>query len=122
MKKSGLTKSIRNAVRGGMIVLRTEPNFRIQLYLSVLAIVVASLLQVRVWEFVLVILLASSVLVLEIFNSVIERMTDGLNPRLKPIARDVKDLMASSVLFVAIVAGVVGLIIFLPYFVELFRA
>jgi len=104
------------------VVFRDERNFRIQTISAVLVLCAATLLQVRVWEYVLLLLLSSAVLILELFNSVIERMADGLKPRLQPIVRDIKDLMAGAVLLTAITAGIVGVIIFLPYAVQLFKA
>ena len=112
--------SLRHALRGVWVVFQSERNFRVQAFCAVIVFVFASLLHVRVWEFILLILLAASVLVLELFNSVIERMADGLKPRMQPIVRDIKDLMAGAVLLVAGTSAVVGLIIFLPYIRDLF--
>jgi len=103
-------------------VFKDEKNFRVQAFFAVLILCAATLLHVRVWEYVLLLLLSSAVLILELFNSVIERIADGLKPRLQPIVRDIKDLMAGAVLLTAITAVIVGVIIFLPYFVELLQA
>ncbi|HBU27760.1 TPA: diacylglycerol kinase [Candidatus Uhrbacteria bacterium] len=121
-RRSSFFSSISHALRGVYVVFRDERNFRIQTISAVLVLCAATLLQVRVWEYVLLLLLSSAVLILELFNSVIERMADGLKPRLQPIVRDIKDLMAGAVLLTAITAGIVGVIIFLPYAVQLFKA
>lgn len=122
MKKTGFTASLKHAMRGIWVVFRSERNFRIQTAMTVLILCAGFILGVRLWEYILLILLCASVLVLELFNSVIERIADGLKPRLQPIVRDIKDLMAGAVLLVATTAAVVGVLIFLPYIVELWIA
>ncbi|NQV11725.1 diacylglycerol kinase family protein [Candidatus Uhrbacteria bacterium] len=114
-KRNSFFSSLRHALRGIGVVLKSERNFRVQLIVGVLVLCTAVFFEVRVWEFILLILLVSSVLVLELFNSVIERMADGLKPRLQPIVRDIKDLMAGAVLVVAMTSVVIGIIIFGPY-------
>ncbi len=84
-----------------------------------LVLVFAAVFRVELWEFILVLLLAAAVLILELFNSVIERIADGLSPRLRPMVRDIKDVMAAAVLITAVVAAIVGVIIFLPYILEI---
>ncbi|PIR47609.1 diacylglycerol kinase [Candidatus Uhrbacteria bacterium CG10_big_fil_rev_8_21_14_0_10_50_16] len=121
-RRSSFLSSIRHALRGVYVVFKDEKNFRVQAFFAVLILCAATLLHVRVWEYVLLLLLSSAVLILELFNSVIERIADGLKPRLQPIVRDIKDLMAGAVLLTAITAVIVGVIIFLPYFVELLQA
>lgn len=115
----GFTSSLRHALRGVWIVFWAERNFRVHVAAAVLVFVFASLLRVDVWEFILLILLSAAVLILELLNSVIERIADGLKPRLFPIVRDVKDLMAGAVLVAAATATVVGAMIFLPYLLAL---
>ncbi len=121
-RRNAFFSSLKHALRGIAVVFRTERNFRVQVLVGVLILCSATFFDVRVWEFVLIILLSASVLVLELFNSVIERMADGLKPRLQPIVRDIKDLMAGAVLMVALASAVIGVIIFLPYVVELLKA
>ncbi|MBT6254163.1 diacylglycerol kinase family protein [Candidatus Uhrbacteria bacterium] len=118
-KRNSFFSSLKHALRGIGVVSWTERNFRIQIIVGVLILCTAVIFQVRTWEFILLILLIASVLVLELFNSVIERMADGLKPRLQPIVRDIKDLMAGAVLVVAVTSVVIGFIIFAPYFQSL---
>lgn len=117
-----LFSSIRHALRGVYVVFRDENNFRIQLVATVLVLCSATYVHVRVWEYILLILLCAAVLILELCNSVIERIADGLKPRLQPIVRDIKDVMAGAVLLTALTAVVIGVIIFLPYLRALIMA
>ena len=114
MPISRFLTSVRHALRGIRVVFISERNFRIQVLAAVLVLWTGVLLGVKTWEFILLLLLSAAVLVLELVNSVIERMADGLSPRLKPIVRDIKDVMAGTVLLAALVAMAIGLMIFVP--------
>ncbi|MBI2476913.1 diacylglycerol kinase family protein [Candidatus Uhrbacteria bacterium] len=112
-------KSMRHAARGIQTVFVHESNFRIQVMATLAVLTLAGFVYVRPWELILLILLCASVLTLELFNSVIERMANGLNPRLHPIIRDVKDMMAGAVLLVSLTSVVIGALIFVPYLVAI---
>jgi len=113
--KNSFGKSLKHAFRGVSIVFFGERNFRIQVIFAVLVLCSSWFFQIKIWEFVLVVLLIGAVLTLELLNSVIERIADGMSPRLTPIIRDIKDLMAGAVLMAALVAAVIGVFIFYPY-------
>ena len=121
-RRPSFFRSVAHALRGLAVTFRSGRNFRVQVLAAVLVLCAAVLLDVRIWEFILLLLLSTSVLVLELFNSVIERMADGLAPRLQPIVRDIKDLMAGAVLLSSIVSAAIGLLIFLPYLLRLVTA
>jgi diacylglycerol kinase len=65
-------------------------------------------------EAVALILVASSVLVLELINSTLERVVDYMKPRLHHYVEVVKDMMAGAVLVASLGAAVIGIIIFYP--------
>ena len=54
-------------------------------------------------------------------NSAIERVVDLVTHDKKPLAKAAKDLAAGSVLIFAIASVFVGLVIFLPKIIALFR-
>jgi undecaprenol kinase len=54
------------------------------------------------------------VIVAEMLNTAIEKLTDMVSPEINPKAKVVKDLAAGSVLMASITAAVIGLIVFLP--------
>jgi diacylglycerol kinase len=58
------------------------------------------------------------VLVLEIINSIFERIVDVYKPRLNPYVRDIKDMMAAAVLIASLGAAIIGLMIFIPYLMD----
>lgn len=108
-------RSARHAIRGLVDVARAEHSFRVQLLVGLLAIICAIVLPLAVWERILVFLMTAAVLVLEVMNSIVERLIDAVQPRLNPMVREVKDMMAGTVFLTSIVAAVVGIMIFGPY-------
>lgn len=109
------SRSLRHAFRGLHEVAHAEHSFRVQLLLGVLAIIASLLFPLSALQRVLIILLVAAVLVLEVLNSIVERLIDAVQPRLNPMVREVKDMMAGTVLLTSVSALVVGLIIFVPY-------
>ena len=61
------------------------------------------------------------VLVMEIINSVFEKISDMMKPRIHVYAKLIKDIMSGAVLITALVSLAIGLIIFIPYFINLFN-
>lgn len=120
LKKKELYKSIVHAFRGLRNVYVAERNFRLQVFSALAALVLAVYLPLKTWELLLVILSAASVLVMEIINTVIEKLNDVLKPRVHPQVQVIKDITAGAVLLVSLTALLVGLIIFIPHIVNKF--
>ncbi len=110
-----LTSSVANAWRGLLLAFRTERSFRIQIALSLIAVIACFLFPIQPWQRAFVILAIASVLVLELLNSMVERLVDLVKPRLHEYARDIKDLMAAAVLTASLFALLLGLLIFGPF-------
>ena len=110
-----LRSSFANAWRGLALAFRTERSFRLQAAAAVIVLAAAFILPIQPWQRALVLLATASVLVLELMNSMIERLVDLVKPRLHEYARDIKDLMAAAVLTAALFALVLGLLVFGPY-------
>lgn len=66
-------------------------------------------------EWCVVLLCFGMVLAAEAFNTAIERFVNLVSPDYHPIAGDVKDVAAGAVLICAIIAAIIGGIIFMPY-------
>ena len=111
--------SFKTAFEGIFFVFKSEPNFRLQILFSLLALALSYIFQIRTYEWIMVVLLIVMVLTMEILNTAIEQFTDLLKPRLHHYVKAIKDIMAASVVMTAIGAFVVGLIIFWPYFFAL---
>lgn len=114
-----LFRSFSHAFRGLKYMLRNEQNFQLEILMAILVIVFMFIFSIRGWEKVALFLVIFSVLVIEIINTILERVVDILKPRVHPYAHLIKDVMAAAVLLASIGAVVVGITIFYPYFKEL---
>jgi len=109
------SRSVSHAVRGFKCVFK-EQNFRIQIAFSVIVIFLILFFGLKVWEAAALVMMVVLVLVLEIINSIFERIMDILEPRVHPYAKTIKDMMAAAVLIASIGAAFVGAVILWPYF------
>ncbi|MCK5123469.1 MAG: diacylglycerol kinase [Candidatus Pacebacteria bacterium] len=108
-------RSFSYAGRGFKCVLK-EQNFRVQILFSIIVVFLILFFGLKVWEAAALAMMIILVLVLEIINSIFERIMDILEPRVHPHAKTVKDMMAAAVLIASIGAAFVGIVIFWPYF------
>lgn len=115
-KKQNIFRSVGHALAGVKQVFKTEQSFRIQVVVGALVIVFAIVFPLEAWEQVVILLLVGLVLILELINSVFERLVDSFRPRLHPVVGEIKDIMAASVLIASVFAAIIGLIIFIPHF------
>jgi undecaprenol kinase len=114
-------KSFLHALCGLKYVLVHEKNFQNELVIACIVAVAMVFFEVTRAEMIVLILVIAGVLIMELFNTVVERVVDILKPRVHPYARLIKDLMAAGVLMTCILAILVGLLIFVPYISDLFK-
>lgn len=107
--------SFRYAFRGLWYAIRTQRNMRVHLTAAVLVIIFSILLHISTIEFAIIFLAISSVMVAEVFNTVIECIVDLASPNYHPLARSAKDAAAGAVLLCAIFSVVIALFIFGPH-------
>ena len=112
--------SLRHALRGLGLAFRTERSFRFQTILGCVSVLLAWALRISAIEWLCLAFVVGLVLVLELLNSSFERMVDLAKPRLDDAVRDLKDILAGAVLVAAMIAVLVGMVIFLPKLVALF--
>ncbi len=113
--------SFRAAVNGIAYVARHETNFRIHLVFVLLVISGGCLFSISSMNWMMLFLSMAFVLCAEIFNTSIEVLCNKVQPAQDPLIRIIKDVAAGAVLLSAIAAIVIGLIIFLPYCIILFK-
>ncbi|MDE2031259.1 MAG: diacylglycerol kinase family protein [Patescibacteria group bacterium] len=107
-------KSTTHAWRGIGVFIRTAHNTWVHIFFGVLAVYLGFILQISGVEWVLIIFSIGFVILAETINTAIEIDINLTSPTYHPYARDTKDVAAGAVLITAIMAGIVGLIIFLP--------
>jgi diacylglycerol kinase len=115
-----LFKSFKYAWRGLKYVLKNEQNFQIEVLLGLFVIILMYLMPTRTLEKIALFTVVFAMLVMELINTIFERVVDILKPRVHPYAQLVKDIMAAAVLLSSLGAVIVGTIIFWPYVKDLF--
>lgn len=115
-----LFKSFSYAFRGLKYAIKNEQNFQIEILSGIFVVFLMYLLPTRTLEKIALVIVIFAVLVIELINSIFERVVDMLKPRVHPYAQLVKDIMAAAVLLSSIGAIIVGLLIFYPYVRQLF--
>lgn len=115
----GLAQSFRAAWRGLLTAFKGERTFRVMIALGLLVIAGATTLPLAPYECLLLLLLTGLVLVLELLNSMVERLADLLKPRLSEYVGEVKDLMAAAVLMASFFALLIAGFILMPYLATL---
>jgi diacylglycerol kinase (ATP) len=102
------------ALKGLKVIFIHEHNFRVHIFLALLALIMSVWLHISMLEYAIILLCIVIVLICEIFNSCIEHFLDLLHPDFHPKAGQIKNMGAAAVLIAAIAAFICGLIIFLP--------
>jgi diacylglycerol kinase len=107
-------KSIGFAVEGIATFFKTQHNAWIHAVATVIVILAGFALRVSITEWCFLIIAIVMVMLAEMINTAIEFLTDRVSTEYHPLAKKVKDVAAGAVLFAALAAVVIGVIIFLP--------
>jgi len=114
-----LYRSFVYASKGIVNLLKTEQNARIHLIYAILVASLAYIFSITRIEAIVLFFAVVLVFALEIINTAIEKLLDIIKPESSKVAEYIKDAMAGGVLVAAIIALVVTVMVFLPYFNKL---
>ena len=112
MKK--LIQSFGYAFKGVAYAAVTQLNFRIHMFATVLAVLFGFYLHIAANEWLWIGVCITLVLVTEIFNTMIETLTDIISPGYNEKAGRVKDMSAGAVVIAALFALITAVIIYVP--------
>ena len=107
--------SFKTALDGIGWAVRTQPNFRVHIVLSLLALLGGWFFRVTTTEMLILIFTIVLGLSSEMVNTAIESMTDLITKEWKAEAKIAKVVAACMILVTAFGALIVALVIFLPY-------
>ena len=119
MKNKSYIESFRHALDGIKQVIKEERNMKIHITMTILVVLCAVLFNLTVCEKAIVISLCFITMAFELLNSAIENAVDISSPVFNMFAKRAKDISAGAVLLVSIGSAIAGLIIFIPYGIEL---
>ena len=118
-KKDPLYKSFGYAFAGIFAVVTKERNMKIHCVAAVLVVIAGVILKISAIEWCICMVLFGLVMALEHVNTAVEAVVDLVTEERKPLAKIAKDTAAGAVLFTAIMAVIIGCIIFIPHFITL---
>ena len=119
--KQPLWKSFYHAFQGIRVNILNERNLCIHFMVMLLVISFVFIFKINKTEWLICILLFGFVITLELMNTAIETAIDICMPEINPKAKLAKDTSAGAVLVVAIVSVVIGIMIFGPKILEIWR-
>lgn len=105
-------RSFGYAVKGIFIAVKEQLNLKVHILALVCVTAAGFFFELSVIEWTIVLLTFGLVLVAEMLNTAIEYLVDFVSPEHHEKAGKVKDVAAGAVLISAIIAGIVGLLIF----------
>ena len=121
-KKPPLRKTFGYAFEGILTGIRKERNMRIHTAAMILVVFFGTVLGLSATEWCICLVLFGLVMALELVNTAVEAVVDLVTDERKPLAKIAKDTAAGAVLIAAIMAAVIGCIIFLPKILEFAEA
>lgn len=121
-KKPPLRKTFGYAFEGILTGIRKERNMRIHTVAMILVVFFGTVLGLSATEWCICLALFGLVMALELVNTAVEAVVDLVTEERKPLAKTAKDTAAGAVLIAAIMAAVIGCIIFLPKILEFAEA
>ena len=95
--------------------MSTQPNYRVHLFLSVLAVAWGNMVSISRAEFLIIFVLITLGFSIETINTAIEQATDAIDIKIRPDIGLAKDVAAGAMLVFAIGAFIIACIIFLPH-------
>jgi diacylglycerol kinase len=114
MKIKKIIKSFGYASEGVKSSFKSETNMKIHISIMFLVIIMGFLLNIKVSEWLVCVILFGIVISAELFNTAIETVVDMISPEYSKQAKLAKDISAGAVLVLAISSVIIGLIIFIP--------
>ncbi len=113
------TLSFKHAFEGLKWVVRTQANFKIHLFFSILSLLGAWFFKISYPELLVILVLIAIGLVIETINTGIEETIDAIHKDWSPEIKIAKDVAAASMLIFAIGAIAIAAIIFVPRILSL---
>jgi diacylglycerol kinase (ATP) len=114
----GRIRSLRFALRGAWLLVTTEHSIMVQFSIGILVSILGFIMQISAQEWMFQLLAIGMVLVAESLNTGIEKLSDFVHPDYHKKIGFIKDISAGAATFAAFIAVIIGLIIYLPKFIN----
>lgn len=114
MPQQSLIKAFRHAFNGLFRFAGNDRNGRIHFTAAVAVCIAGFYLHISSAEWMMVLLCSALVISLEMGNHALEKLCDAVHPEQSPLIKTAKDVAAGAVLWSAMAAAAIGLLIFVP--------
>lgn len=120
-KQQGFRNTFKNARKGFRIVVKSETNIRVHIFIALIVIALAILLNFSVNKICILLLTITLVIVSEMINTAVEFSLDAIfHNRYSRMVGMAKDISAGAVMFASITAIVIGILLFGSSILEIF--
>lgn len=109
-------KSVGFAFKGMLILIKTESSIKIQVAIAIITTITGFYFEISTTEWLFQIAMIGLVMSIEGVNTAVEYIADFIHPDHHPKIGLIKDVAAGAVFIAAVVASIVGCIIYIPKF------
>lgn len=121
-KSSGIKESVSNALRGLRLAIFSQRNFVIEILIALVAFIFALILGFKPTDICILLITIAIVLICELINSVVEFTLDAVyRNNYSKLVEMAKDMSAGMVLLVAFISVLIGIFLYVPYIISLFK-
>jgi len=107
-------KSVGFAFKGMLILIKTESSIKIQVFIAIIMTIAGFYFEISSVEWMVQIAMIGLVMGIEGVNTAVEYIADFIHPDHHPKIGLIKDVSAGAVFIAAVVATIVGCIIYFP--------
>ena len=107
-----------SGIKGFYWLFKEESSIWFHFLVTIIVIVFGVIFKINNTEWLIILLTFGLVISIEMLNSALESMVDLVSFSYNVNAKKIKDISAAATLFTAITAVSIGLIIFIPYFIN----
>jgi diacylglycerol kinase len=115
---SYLKKRLRSfgfAIAGIIAFVRSEPHALLHFIATIIVVAAGFYYHITDMQWITLLLVIGLVWITEMLNTVLEKVMDHVAPDYHPRVKWIKDVAAGAVLIAAIIAIIIGAIIFIPF-------
>ena len=123
IKKHGFARFLRSwsySMDGLKYAYKYEQSMLIHVMVTIAVIVVNILLKITGMHLLITIMAIGMVLAAELINTAIEAVVDMVTLEIHPLAKIAKDCGSAATFVLSMMAAAIGLVVYIPYLIEIF--
>ena len=103
------------AIKGAWLLIRNEASIQVQLCIAIGVTIAGFYFDITATEWICQLLAIGLVMAAEGLNTATEKIADFMHPDFHNKIGEIKDVAAGAVFFAALIAFIVGVLIYFPY-------